>query len=180
MVARKKNNDSNRIRSEILDYIEPKIYNCYQCGKCTAGCPLSDIFEYKPNQIIRLVQSGKIDSIIKSNSIFLCLSCEICSSRCPQDIHIATIMNFIRNEAWRAGRFKIKSIARFYRTFLGIVGRTGRSFEPGLLMTLNLLSGRLFNDMDLALDILKKRKIRLLPEFIKGRKDITKTIKKYM
>lgn len=180
MVARKKNNDANRIRSDILDYIEPKIYNCYQCGKCTAGCPLSDVFEYKPNQIIRLVQSGKIDSIIKSNSIFLCLSCEICSSRCPQDIHIATIMNFIRNEAWRAGRFKIKSIARFYRTFLGIVGRTGRSFEPGLLMSLNLLSGRLFNDMDLALDILRKRKIRLLPEFIKGRKDIIKIIKKYM
>lgn len=176
----KKNNDADRIRKEILDYIEPKIYNCYQCGKCTAGCPLSDVFEYKPNQIIRLVQSGKIDSIIRSNSIFLCLSCEICSSRCPQDVHIATIMNFIRNEAWASKRFKIKSIARFYKTFLRIIGRTGRSFEPGLLMSLNLLSGRLFNDMDLALDILRKRKIKLLPEFVKGRKNIAKNLKKYM
>lgn len=174
------NNDTDRIRREILEYIEPKIYNCYQCGKCTAGCPLSDVFEYEPNQIIRLVQSGKIDSIIKSNSIFLCLSCEICSSRCPQDVHIATIMNFIRNEAWKADRFKIKSISRFYKMFLRIVGRTGRSFEPGLLISLNFLSGRLFNDMDLALDILKKRKIRLLPEFVKGRKEITKIIKKYI
>lgn len=174
------NNDTDRIRSEILEYIEPKIYNCYQCGKCTAGCPLSDVFEYKPNQIIRLVQSGRIDSIIKSNSIFLCLSCEICSSRCPQDVHIATIMNYIRNEAWKADIFKIKSISRFYRMFLRIVGRTGRSFEPGLLMSLNFLSGRLFNDMDLALDILKKRKIRLLPEFVKERKQIIKIIKKYM
>ena len=174
------NNDTDRIRREILEYIEPKIYNCYQCGKCTSGCPLSDVFEYKPNQIIRLVQLGRIDSIIKSNSIFLCLSCEICSSRCPQDVHIATIMNYIRNEAWKAGRFKIKSISRFYRMFLRIVGRTGRSFEPGLLMSLNFLSGRLFNDMDLALDILKKRKIKLLPEFVKGRKQITKIIKKYM
>lgn len=179
-MAKKKNNNIDKIKKEILEYIEPKIYNCYQCGKCTAGCPLSDVFEYKPNQIIRLVQSGKIDSIIKSNSIFLCLSCAICSSRCPQDVHIATIMNFIRNEAWKADRFKIKSIARFYKTFLRIVGRTGRSFEPGLLMSLNFLSGRLFNDMDLALDILKKRKIKLLPEFVKERKQISKTIKKYM
>ncbi|MCJ7666556.1 MAG: 4Fe-4S dicluster domain-containing protein [Actinobacteria bacterium] len=179
-MTKRTNNSADKILNDILDYIEPKIYNCYQCGKCTAGCPLSDVFEYKPNQIIRLVQSGRIDSIIKSNSIFLCLSCEICSSRCPQDVHIATIMNFIRNEAWKADRFKIKSIARFYKTFLRIVGTTGRSFEPGLLMSLNFLSGRLFNDMDLALDILKKRKIRLLPEFIKGRKHITKIIKKYM
>jgi heterodisulfide reductase subunit C len=179
-VVTKKNNDTERIRREILDYIEPKIYNCYQCGKCTSSCPLSDVFEYKANQVIRLVQAGNIDAIINSNSIFLCLSCAICSSRCPQDIHIATIMNFIRNEAWKTNRFKIKSIARFYKTFLRIVGRTGRSFEPGLLISLNFLSGRLFNDMDLALDILKKRKIRLLPEFIKGRKQITKTIKKYM
>jgi heterodisulfide reductase subunit C2 len=89
-------------------------------------------------------------------------------------------MNFIRNEAWKTNRFKIKSIARFYKTFLRIVGKTGRSFEPGLLMSLNFLSGRLFNDMDLALDILKKRKIRLLPEFVKERKQISKTIKKYM
>ena len=175
-----KNNDTDRIRNEILDYIEPKIYNCYQCGKCTSSCPLSDIFEYKPNQIIRLVQSGKIDAIINSNSIFLCLSCAICSSRCPQDVHIATIMNFIRNEAWKSGRFKIKSIERFYKTFLRIVSRTGRSYEPGLLMSLNFLSGRLFNDMDLAPGILSKRKIRLLPEFVKERKQITKTIKKYM
>ena len=179
-MANKTNYDTNKIKRDILDYIEPKIYNCYQCGKCTAGCPLSDVFEYKPNQIIRLVQSGKIDSIINSNSIFLCLSCEICSSRCPQDIHIATIMNFIRNEAWKANRFKIKSISRFYRTFLRIVSGTGRSFEPGLLVGLNLLSGKFFNDMDLALDILKKRKIKLLPEFVKDRKHITKTIKKYL
>jgi len=176
----KTNDDTDRIRNEILDYIEPKIYNCYQCGKCTSSCPLSDVFEYKPNQIIRLVQSGNIDAIINSNSIFLCLSCAICSSRCPQDVHIATIMNYIRNEAWQSGRFKIKSIKRFYKTFLRIVGITGRSYEPGLLMTLNFLSGRLFNDMDLAPGILIKRKIRLLPEFVKKRKQITKTIKKYM
>jgi hypothetical protein len=89
-------------------------------------------------------------------------------------------MNFIRNEAWKAGRFKIKSIARFYRTFLRIVGRTGRSFEPGLLMGLNILNGKFFNDMDLALDILKKRKIRMLPEFVKDRKQVSKTVKKYL
>ncbi len=167
---------TDRIKNDILQYIEPKIYNCYQCGKCTSSCPLSDVFEYKPNQIIRLIQSGNIDAIVNSNSIFLCLSCSICSNRCPQDIHIATTINFIRNEAWKSKRFKIKSIARFYREFLRIVGITGRIFEPGLLLRLNLLNGRFFNDMDLVLGILKKRKIRLLPEFVKKRKNISKII----
>jgi len=172
--------NSERIKRDILEYIDPKVYNCYQCGKCTAGCPLSDIFEYKPNQVIDLVRAGRIDDIINSNSIFLCLSCAICSSRCPQDIHIASIMNFIRNEAWKSGRFKVKSILRFYRTFLRIIGTTGRSYEPGLLMSLNFLSGRLFNDMDLAFGIIKKRKISFLPDRIKGRKDISRTVKKYL
>lgn len=177
-MANKPDKNTDSIRKDILEYVDPQIYNCYQCGKCTSGCPLSDVFEYKPNQIIRLVLSGNIDDIINSNSIFLCLSCEICSSRCPQDVHIATIMNFIRNEAWKARRFRIKSIARFYKTFLRIVGRTGRSFEPGLLLGLNILNGRFFNDMDLALDILRKRKIRMLPEFVKKRAGITKAINK--
>lgn len=168
------------IQSDILKYIDPGIINCYQCGKCTAGCPLSDIFEYKPNQIIMLVQAGRIESIINSNSIFLCLSCEICSSRCPQDVHIAKIMQYIRNEAWKMDKVKVASIKRFYKLFLREVGITGRSYEPGLIAGLNLISGKLLNDMDIAVKILGKRKIKFLPEFVKDRKGISKIVKKYL
>ena len=176
----KNKKDLNKIKEDLLNYIEPNIYNCYQCGKCTASCPMVDVFEYKPNQIIRLVLMDRIDKILDSNSIFLCLSCEICSSRCPQEVHIATIMNFIRNESWKLGEFKIKNIARFYNIFLRLAGIFGRSFEPGLIMGMNILSGRFFNDADVAVKILRKRKIKMLPEFIKGRKQVSKVIKKYL
>ena len=56
----------------------------------------------------------------------------------------------------------------------------GRSFEPGIIMGMNVLTGKFFNDADAALKILAKRKINMLPEPIKGRKQIAKVIKKYL
>jgi hypothetical protein len=56
----------------------------------------------------------------------------------------------------------------------------GRSYEPGLILGLNVGTGRFFNDMDIAVDILKKRKIKVLPEFVKDRKKIGKVMKKYL
>ncbi len=169
-----------KIKEDIVNYIDPNIYNCYQCGKCTASCPMVDAFEYKPNQIIRLVMLDKIDKILDSNSVYLCLSCEICSSRCPQDVHIASIMNFIRNESWKIDEFKIKNISRFYKIFLRIISRFGRVYEPGLIAGLNILSGKFFNDADIAMKLRGKRKIKLLPEIIKGRKQVAGVIKKYL
>ncbi|MCL5072315.1 MAG: 4Fe-4S dicluster domain-containing protein, partial [Actinobacteria bacterium] len=66
------NHFSNKIRDEILNFIEPDIYYCYQCGRCTAGCPLANVYKYQPNQIIRLIAANKIESIFDSNSIYLC------------------------------------------------------------------------------------------------------------
>lgn len=176
----KTDKDLKRIKEDLVNYIEPNIYNCYQCGKCTASCPMVDAFEYKPNQIIRLVMLDKIDKILDSNSIFLCLSCEICSSRCPQEVHIATIMNFIRNESWKIDEFKLKNIAMFYKIFLRITAHFGRSFEPGIIAGMNILTGKFFNDADAAVKILGKRKINMVPEFVKGRKQVAKVIKKYL
>ncbi len=56
----------------------------------------------------------------------------------------------------------------------------GRSFEPGLIMGMNVLSGKFFNDADAAVKILMKRKIKMLPEPIKGRKQVAKVINKYL
>jgi len=176
----KDNNLSNKIRDEIINFIEPDIYYCYQCGRCTAGCPLSNVYKYQPNQIIRLIGANKIESIFNSNSIYLCLSCEICSSRCPQEINIAAIMNYLRTKSWEYRSFKERAILNFYKVFLKIIGIFGRSYEPALILNLNLMSGKFFNDMDLALNILRKRKIKLLPEFVKDRAKLSKLVKKYL
>ena len=170
----------NTIRHELINIVEPNIYYCYQCGKCTAGCPLSDVYEYQPNQVIRLIQLNKIDSILNANSVYLCASCEICSSRCPQEVDIAAIMNYLRIKSWYYRKFKLSDIANFYGIFLRILKIFGRSFEPLLIVFLNISNKKFFNDLDVAVKILKKRKIKLIPEFVKKRSDVSQIIKKYL
>jgi len=169
-----------KIKDDIQNFIEPNIHYCYQCGKCTAGCPLASDYKYKPHQIIQLIKLDRIGSIINSNSIYLCISCEICSSRCPQDVNVSAIMNYLRVKGWQMGIYKIPNISIFYKLFLRIVGKLGRSYEPALILGLNLMSGKLFNDLDIAFNILRKRKIKLLPEFVKDRKKINQILKKYI
>ncbi len=171
---------NNKIHDEIVNIIDPKIYNCYQCGRCTAGCPLADVYEYQPNEIIRLIQLNKIDSIFKANSIYICLSCEICSSRCPQEVKIASIMNYLRVKSWQYRKFRLPLIRNFYKIFLKIVSIFGRSYEPLLILILNLINKRFFNDFDIALKIIKKKKIKVIPELIKNRRDVSAIVNKYL
>lgn len=177
---RKINKDFENIRNELINFIEPNIFYCYQCGKCSAGCPLADVYEYQPNQIIRLIQADRIDLIFEANSIYLCLACEICSSRCPQEVDIAAIMNYLRIKSWEYDSFKDKAVRNFYKSFLKIIQLFGRSYEPALIFSLNLMNGNLFNDFDIAVDILKKKKIKLIPEIVKDRKSVSGVIKKYL
>jgi heterodisulfide reductase subunit C len=165
----KKENYLDSIRNELLTKVEPNIHYCYQCGKCTAGCPLSDVYDWQPNEVIRLIQINKID-----------VSCEICSSRCPQEVDIAAVMNFLRIKSWQHRQFKLKKIGNFYMIFLKIIQKLGRSYEPLLILTLNILNRRFLNDFDLIPAILWKRKIRILPVWTKKRKEVSAIVKEYL
>ncbi|MBM3708376.1 MAG: heterodisulfide reductase subunit C [Actinobacteria bacterium] len=176
-VDKLKKNYLNNIHDELVNTVDPNIYYCYQCGKCAAGCPLADVYEYQPNEVIRLIQLNKIDSILDANSVYLCLSCEICSSRCPQEVKIASIMNYLRIKSWQYKKFKLPLIRNFYRIFLKTVGVFGRSFEPLLILVLNIANRKFFNDFDIAFKILKKRKIKIIPEFVRSRKEVSEIIK---
>lgn len=69
---------------------------CYQCGKCSAGCPAVSQMDILPNQIIRLAQLGQEDELLASNAIWLCASCMTCNTRCPKGINIAEVIEAIR------------------------------------------------------------------------------------
>jgi len=60
------------------------ITRCYQCGKCTAGCPMAQSMDYSPRQIVRLLQLGLADDALRSRTIWMCASCETCATRCPR------------------------------------------------------------------------------------------------
>jgi heterodisulfide reductase subunit C len=81
---------------------------CYQCGKCSAGCPAVSQMDILPNQIIRYAQLGFEDELLKSKSIWICASCFTCNSRCPKGINIAEVIEALRQILLRKREDHIK------------------------------------------------------------------------
>lgn len=150
------------------------IKQCYQCGKCSAGCPVAFAMDYTPRQIIRLLQMGMTDEALNAESIWICATCETCSARCPRGVDIASLMDALRREALRQGKITDKKIAVFNRAFLNGVKNFGRSYEAGVLLQHNLLTRQFFKDAELGLPMMRKGKVSLFPEKIKARNEIKK------
>lgn len=73
-----------------------RIQDCIQCGKCSASCPASEGMDILPNQVIRLLQTGQLDKVIESKTIWCCASCFTCAERCPREIDIAKVLEAVR------------------------------------------------------------------------------------
>jgi heterodisulfide reductase subunit C len=110
------------------------LQNCYQCGKCTAGCPMAAGMDIVPNQVIRLLQSGHAERAVLSNSIWACVSCQTCSSRCPKSVDCCGVMDALRQLAFERGTFSEagRKTVFFLESFLDSVRRGGRLNELGL------------------------------------------------
>jgi heterodisulfide reductase subunit B len=148
------------------------VFLCYQCVKCTSGCPLAEHFDLTPNQVMRSVQLDE-ESVLESKTIWLCASCQTCTTRCPQGLDIAGIMDALRIEAQnREIPPAIPEVDKFSRLFLGDVGLFGRLYEVGLMAGLNLTTGQLTKDIDMGLKMMKRRKLRLVPPFVRPPKKV--------
>jgi heterodisulfide reductase subunit C2 len=171
------------IKSPFLKTLEKqcgeKIGHCYQCGKCSAGCPISYQMDYLPNQIIRMVQLGMEDAVLSSKTIWLCASCLTCSARCPREIDIAEIMDYLRRRAYKRQIIPLDEteIPLFNKIFLRNIELFGRLYEMGLIGMFNILSGEFFKDVGLAPKMFLKRKIGVLPPRVKNIKEIRKIFK---
>lgn len=101
-----------KIRDQFVAKIEElsgqKILACYQCGKCSAGCPAVSEMDILPNQVIRYVQLGFKDELLKSKSYWVCASCLTCNARCPKGIKIAEVMEAVRQISLRKRKDYIK------------------------------------------------------------------------
>lgn len=89
-----------KLKSELTAKIEElsgeNILKCYQCGRCSAGCPAVGAMDILPNQIMRLIQLGAIDEVMKSKTVWVCASCLTCTARCPKGVDIAKILEAAR------------------------------------------------------------------------------------
>lgn len=109
---------TKKIHSDFVKKVEEisgeTLPSCYQCGKCSAGCPMSFAMDLLPNQIIRLVQLGLEEDIANSKTIWLCASCLTCAVRCPRGVDLAKIMEALRLLTLRKNidRVKISEIPK--------------------------------------------------------------------
>jgi heterodisulfide reductase subunit C len=154
---------------------------CYQCKKCTLGCPSAYTMKMKPHELMRGAQLGLTEEIYWSGTIWTCLSCETCNTRCPQDINILRVIDGLREMA-------ISKKAEYYnpypvipashRIFMALVERFGKVYELGLALLLNLRMLTPFKDIDMASPMLMKGKLKPLPHFSKGAKELRQVMER--
>ncbi len=87
---------SGNLAKKVIEISKEDILSCYQCGMCSAGCPIAFAMDLLPNQIIRLVQLGLEEDIAKSKTIWLCASCITCSINCPRGLDLCKVMEALR------------------------------------------------------------------------------------
>jgi heterodisulfide reductase subunit C2 len=146
---------------------------CYQCGKCSAGCPMAEECKLRPHDVMRLVNQNRKDKLMENESIWLCLTCETCAARCPNNCDPARVVDTLREMALVEGSSAApKAISAFHDAFLGQIKSGGRLFEFGLIADYKLKSGKLFNDVLSAPGMLTRGKLSFLPHKIKGVDDV--------
>jgi heterodisulfide reductase subunit B len=136
---------------------------CYQCGKCTAGCPVGGSMDNPPSVIMRLVQAGRIEQALKSESLWKCMGCQTCTARCPQGMDIAATMDALRAMAVERGVVSPsrarKRVEAFHISLLNAVRKNGRLAELALVTNYKLRTGTFLQDMDNGLLMMLQGKI---------------------
>jgi heterodisulfide reductase subunit C2 len=142
---------------------------CYQCGKCSAGCPMASESDLRPHQVMRRVMYGSRERALQDESIWLCLTCETCSARCPNGCDPARVIDAVRELALESGQAQMpRSIGAFHRAFLEQIRTNGRLHEVGLVMDYKLKTGDLMKDVTNAPAMFARGKLNLRADKIEG------------
>ena len=101
--------ENKNFKEQILRISGADVRTCMRCGKCSAACPSYDEMEYHPHQFVNMVNDGKIEKLMESESIYKCLTCFACVERCPRGVEPAKVIEAVRLEVIRQqGRNRLK------------------------------------------------------------------------
>lgn len=160
---------AQRVREEIGQ----NVYLCYQCVRCTSGCPVAEFLDWQPNQIMRALQLGQEDIALHSQTPWLCASCQTCTTRCPQGLDITGIMEYLTREARTRGITPpVQEVNIFNEAFLREVRLWGRAYELGLMAEMKLRTHHITEDVDLGIKMLQKHKLAFMPRRVRRQRKV--------
>ena len=143
------------------------VRRCYYCLRCSAGCPAAYAMDITPAQILRLVQLGQQHTLLHSSAIWLCIGCETCGTRCPNEIHAGAVIDALRQLALKQDvPAAEKSVFKLHKAFLSTIRLWGRLHEVSMLAqyaATNLASRAVFGNIDMGAALFLKGKLELLP-----------------
>jgi len=148
-----------------------RITRCLQCGTCTGSCPVSYAMDISPRMVIALFRAGEIGEILRSRTIWICASCYMCTTRCPQTIKITDLLYALKRTALEAklypDRFPVYLLSK---NFVRLVNHYGRNQEILLLLLYYLRRNplELLRMAPMGWSLMKKGRISLFPKKIQG------------
>ena len=155
---------------------------CFQCRKCTNGCPVAFAMDLYPDEVIRMVILGQREPVLNCQTIWVCAACETCTTRCPNDVKIAELMDCLKEMAVHEGVVSSQPrILALHETFLNNIKKRGRLYETTLLPAYLLKSGKLPDkwnsgewryDLKLGRQMLSKGRLPIVPKSIKGKREV--------
>src|SRR4030042_1221725 len=152
---------------------------CYQCKKCSVGCPVAGQTESPPSEIIRRLQLGAGEELLQTGLIWTCLSCETCYARCPNEINFAGVIDALRSIALDKGVPKPKgNPPLFNRLFLDTVKRFGRAYDLQMIALYKIRTGNIRQDTEKFPTMVKKGKMALLPSLGADRRKIRRIFRR--
>ena len=179
--------DTNRAR-QVAQESGVDIFACYQCEKCTNGCPVTFAMDLLPHAVLRMAQLGMTQELETAKTPWVCASCETCRTRCPNQIDIPRLMDWLKRDSLSRGQKPVEaSVYAFHAAFLNNVARYGRVQETALMSNFekrSALSGQLpgvrelYNNIKLGTKMLAKGRLSLVPKKAKASGRVSKLFSK--
>lgn len=162
---------------EIETVSKTGISSCYQCCRCTNGCPVAQDMDIVPHRLIRYIIDGEQEKALSSGTIWTCLNCATCSVRCPNGIDVARVFETLRVLSVEAHLAATMDTRLFDEIFIENISKHGRLYEMEAVMRYRLHKKEFFGDADMGLAMVRKGRIGLTPHNIRDRKNLGKVMR---
>ncbi len=161
--------------NDVLGYLEREskqpLSLCYQCQKCSGGCPVSKLTTVMAHQVVRLAQQDQVEALIAAPLVWYCTGCKTCQARCPNGIDISAVLDVLKAKVLSEAN-KVTDLASFHTSFLNSVQRHGRVYELGMVVGYKWRVKRWLEDKELGSRMFLKGKLALLPHRIAYRRQV--------